>query len=697
MTTVQVGTRRSTPAATAVEGALAADPVADAADELRSALQAHLDGRWVGVRDQVRAIAREPLFAPVHDLPRAVYREQVMRQTRAIAATGLPLLGMPASVGGHDDPGASVTAFEMLAYGDLSLLVKAGVQWGLFGGAVHHLGTRIHHERYLADIASFDLPGCFAMTETGHGSDVAEIRTRATYDPAHGEFVIHTPDRSAYKDYIGNAARDGRAAVVFAQLSTPGVGPNGPDTWPGARTGPDEVPAATRDHGVHAFLVPIRDADGRPCPGVTIEDCGAKAGLNGVDNGRLAFDSVRVPRDALLNRYGDVAADGTYSTSIANPNARFFTMLGTLIQGRISVAGGAGSAAKAALTIAVRYGEQRRQFRAPGGTEEVRLLDYRSHQRRLLPKLATSYALHFAQADLVVSLRDVFSGPETDSAGPRSAAARRQLETRAAGIKAVGTWHATATIQEAREACGGAGYLAENRLPALKADIDVFTTFEGDNTVLMQLVAKELLTRYRTAFGELDTLGTVRFVADQFARAVAERTATRGLVNRLVSAAPGRDEDADLFDRGHHSELFRWRERHMIDEVARRLRRVKPDGPDAFARVNDTQDQLLGAARAHVDRLVLESFVAGIAGCADPAARELLDQVCDLYALSVIEGDRAWFLEHGRLSPRRSRAVTRAVNAACARLRPHARLLVDAFGIPEAALAAPLIEPADAR
>ncbi len=73
---------------------------------------------------------------------------------------------------------------------------------------------------------------------------------------------------------------------------------------------------------------------------------------------------------------------------------------------------------------------------------------------------------------------------------------QRELESRAAGLKVANTWHATRAIQEAREACGGAGYLAENRLIALKADTDVFTTFEGDNHVLSQLVAKELLTSY---------------------------------------------------------------------------------------------------------------------------------------------------------------------------------------------------------
>src|SRR5690606_14399353 len=112
--------------------------------------------------------------------------------------------------------GASVVAFEMLV-ADMSLMVKMGVQFGLFGGAIRALGTEEHHQKYLPDVMTVALPGCFAMTETGHGSDVQRLRTTATYDADAGEFVIDTPDESARKDYIGNAARDGRMAVVFAQ------------------------------------------------------------------------------------------------------------------------------------------------------------------------------------------------------------------------------------------------------------------------------------------------------------------------------------------------------------------------------------------------------------------------------------------------------------------------------------------------
>ena len=636
------------------------------ADSLRNAL----DGRWGWARREAREQLRNPLFSPAVDLEREPYRERVLQQITALAQTSGPRLGFPKRYGGGGDIGAFVTAFETLGSGDLSLLVKVGVQFGLFGGAILHLGTQTHHERYLEPMMSLELPGCFAMTETGHGSDVQALRTTATYDPDRLAFVIHTPDEDARKDYIGNAARDGRMAVVFAQLVTAG-----------------------ESQGVHAFLVPIRHKDGTVCDGVTISDCGPKAGLNGVDNGRLSFANVLVPREALLNRYADVEPDGTYTSPIENTTRRFFTMVGTLVQGRISVSGAAVSAAKTALAIAVRYGEARRQFAPPETDEEIVLLDYRQHQRRLLIPLATTYALHFAQEALVATLDEVFS-TESESADDRK---RRQLESLAAGIKAATTWHATATIQTCREACGGAGYLSENRLPQLKADTDVFTTFEGDNTVLLQLVAKGLLTGYRHEFGSLDTLGMVRFVAGQVVDTVVERTAARKLIQALIDAVPGREEETELVDRGWHLELFEWREEHVLDGVARRIRSGVNSGQDAFSVFNEAQDHVLLAARVHIDRVVLEHFVAAVDRCEDAEVATLLDTLCDLYALSVIEADKAWFLEHGRLSAPRAKGVTAAVNDLCRQLRPSARMLVDAFAIPDEAIAAPIALGAERR
>ena len=641
-----------------VKTASAADAVAlDPA-----ALGVLLDGEYREIRDHVRALLERPELSPATPgLSREEHRERVLGQLRTLTGEGVSQYGFPVALGGRGGPGPSVAVFETLAFGDLSLLVKFGVQFGLFGGALLSLGTDDHHERFARPAMTLELPGCFAMTETGHGSNVQAIGTTATYDAAAAEFVIDTPDDSARKDYIGNAARDGRAAVVFAQLDVGG-----------------------EQHGVHALVVPIRDAKGRPQAGVEIEDCGEKLGLNGVDNGRLRFTAVRVPRVALLNRYGDVSADGVYSSSINDPNKRFFTMLGTLVRGRVSVAGGALSATKVALALAVRYGSRRRQFGAPGQPETV-LLDYRMHQRRLLPALATTYALHCAQQDLTAELQRSASDPAFGDED------QRRLEAHAAGLKAIATWHATATIQTCREACGGAGYLAANRLAALKADTDVFTTFEGDNTVLLQLVGKSLLTGYRDHVGDLDPLGLVGFVAGQAFEAVAERTAVRELIGRLADdLIPGREDEHDLRSRDYHLGLFRWREHHIVSGVARRIKRGVDAQLDPWDVFNGCQDHVIAAAHAHVDRVVLESFAAAVERCPDAGVAAVLAELCDLHALATIERERGWYQEHGRISSTRSKAITRVVNQLCADLRPIARELVEAFGIPGTALGAPV-------
>src|SRR5438270_7690805 len=618
-------------------------------------LRAFVDGRWAAIREEVRAqIRASELLRPGDGLAIEDYRARVLEQARMVSQTKSARLFFPREYGGEGDMGGALTAFETIALVDLSLLVKVGVQYGLFGGVIRRLGTERHHQRYLRAAMTMELPGCFAMTETGHGSDVQSIRTTATYDASRESFVIHTPDDDARKDYIGNVARDGRMAAVFAQLITGGEG-----------------------RGVHVFLVPIRDERGRPCAGVRIEDCGLKGGLNGVDNGRLWFDQVRVPRDALLDRFGTVARDGACSSPIANETRRFFTMLGTLVSGRVSVAGAGLSATKLAMTIAIRYGLVRRQFRAAGSDQEVIILDYLQQQRRLLPALATTYAMHFAQEGLVESLHNAADG---DSANESE---QRQLETLAAGLKAVSTWHTTQTIQTCREACGGAGHLSLNRLTELKADTDVFTTFEGDNTVLLQLVAKGLLTNFRDEFESMDTVAMVRFVADQVVGAVLERNAVRGVAQWIADAVPRKEEDKNLLDREYHTYLFAWREKHVLEAAARRLRKLMAKDRDAFAAFNEVQDHLLLAARAHVERVVLEYFIAAIDRCDDPETRALLEKVCDLHVLASLERDRGWFLEHGQLSAARAKAVITNVNRLCRELRPHARLLVDAFAIPE--------------
>src|SRR3984885_10046901 len=609
-------------------------------------LRNSLDGRWRDVKNQMRERLTDEIFRPHYTPNTVIARTKVAEQMRIMAAEGAAADSFRKEHGGNGNVGAAVTTIEMLAMSDLSLMVKAGVQWGLFGGAVENLGTERHHEAYVKKIINLELRGCFAMTETGHGSDVQSLETTATY---------------------GAAAETATIAAVFAQLITTEDG--------------EQV-----NHGVHCVLVPIRDDEGNDLPGVTTSDCQYKGGLPGVDNGRIVFDHVRVPRVNLLNKYGDVEADGTYNSPIENPNRRFFTMIGTLIRGRITVGGSAGAAARVALDIATRYALQRRQFSAPDEDGEVLIMDYLVHQRRLFPLIAKSYALQFAQNELVSKCHDLQTSDSPD------AEEQRELEARAAGLKALNTWHASTSIQEAREACGGAGYMADNRLIALRADTDVFTTFEGDNHVLTQLVAKELLTAYADDIKGMSPVEWVRFAANFAGERVLKRTAAETIMQTIVDARQDNEEEGSLFNRGTQVQMFEDREEYMIASVARRLQ-GKSKEMSAFDALNAVQDHVLHAASAHIDRVVLEAFVAGIDSCEDEKAREVLNLVCDLYALSVIEDDKAWYVEHRFLSTERAKAVTRAINDRCRLLRPYAEPLVDGFGIPEPLRYAEMLHP----
>lgn len=617
------------------------------------------------MRNQCRDYLASDEFATDPGLDMKAARARTLDQMRALVETGYPDHGFRRENGGTGDAGAAVAGFEMLAQADLSLTVKAGVQWGLFGGAIENLGTKPHHDKYIRPLMKLDLLGCFAMTESGHGSDVQHIETTATYDADTGEFIIHTPTPSARKDYIGGAAEHATVAAVFAQLVTQ-----------------DE------SHGVHCFVVPIRDENGGDLPGVTTSDCGHKGGLIGVDNGRIVFDNVRIPRENLLNRYANVEEDGTYSSEIENDSRRFFTTLGTLVRGRVSVGGGAASAARLALTIATRYALKRRQFRPSPGEPETVLLDYRMHQRRLLPLIAKSYAYAFAQNDLTRKMHLIQTGQNTDPQGQRA------LEKRAAGLKAAQTWHATRTIQECREACGGAGYLSENRLVTLKADTDVFTTFEGDNVVLTQLVAKELLTAYADEVRDYDALDWVRFAATMARDVVRQRSGVRQMIQTLMDRSNETVEEGDLSKRAVQLQLLADREDYLVRTAAQRLRNGTKELGTPFKAFNNAQDHILEAGSAHIDRLVLESFIEGLDLIHDEESRSIAELVCDLFAFTTLEEHRDWYIMHRFLSVERGKAVRRGVNELVEKLRPHAQTLVDAFGVPDAMLRAEMLDDA---
>jgi acyl-CoA oxidase len=609
-------------------------------------LQFLLDGVHVEIRNSIKHLITQPEFRYYDGNDIVFYRKKVLAWTKRMAETGIGRIFMPRSVGGEENLPKFIAAFETLAFHDISLIIKLGVQFGLFAGSIQRLGTEYHQQKYLPDAASATLMGCFAMTEIGHGSNVQGLETNAVYHRQSDSFVINSPSYSSGKNYIGNAAEDGRLAVVFAQLEVNG-----------------------EKHGVHAFLVPIRGENGGPVPGVTIEDNGLKMGLNGVDNGRIWFDHVKVPRVEMLNRFAEVTAEGQYRSDIQSQGARFFTMIGTLVSGRISIAATANSAAKSALTIAIRYAARRRQFGSPKATQETLLLDYPAHQRKLCPLVAKVFALDFALKHLIDLNETVHSGNS------------RSLETLAAGLKAVITWNTTQTIQTCREACGGEGYLAVNRISALKADTDIYTTFEGDNTVLMQLVAKNLLSEFKDKLKDMRPAQRARFFIDQRLAAIARRNP--GFTFNI--------RQNHLRDTDFQVAMFRFRQSAALFSAGQEFHRlISKSQLDQYAAFAHMQRELLDLAHAHIERMILEQFARIINTVQSQPLKLVLKRACDLFALSQIEFNKGWYLEHGVLTGLKSQAVTRQVDKLCSEIRQEVVQLVDSFDIPDSCLAAPI-------
>lgn len=611
-----------------------------------SALTAILDGKHAPTINQVKALIATPEFGYVDPSDIYQYRKQVMDWCKVLAQEGLGATAFPKEYNGGGDMESYFTIMETLSYHDLSMVIKFGVQFGLWGMSVYMLGTEKHHRKYLKDIGTLALPGCFAMTETGHGSNVKGLNTTATYNHADQTFTINTPNENARKEYIGNAAMHGEAATVFAKLIIDG-----------------------KDYGVNAFIVPLRNKEKETLPGITIKDCGHKMGLNGVDNGVIYFNNVVIPKENMLDRFASVNDAGGFESPIASDNRRFFTMLGTLVGGRIGVPRSGLAATKSGLAIAIRYGDKRSQF-GPEGGAEVPILNYRMHQRRLMIPLAKTYALHFALQYITQRFMN------------RSEADMQEIEALAAGLKAYATWHTTATLQECREACGGKGYLSENRIGALKNDTDVYTTFEGDNTVLIQLTAKNRLTAFRKSFSGMNIIGGINYLAEQARTSISEK-------NPLIKR---RTDEEHLLDTEFQLNAFRYREEAILTSAGKRLKRLIDDGLDSFDAANVAQHHLVNVGQAYIERVVLEQFVEQVKRTEDEGCKKILKQLCDLYALSTIEKNRGWYLEEDYMEGIKTKAIRKLVNQLCWEIRQDAVPLVQAFNIPEQCLAAPIIQ-----
>lgn len=523
---------------------------------------------------------------------------------------------------------------DVIGIYDHSLAIKVGVHFFLWGGAIQFFGTKRHHDKWLKDTENYVVKGCFAMTELGHGSNVRGIETITTYDKNTGEFVINTPCESAQKYWIGGLANHATHTVAFSQLYIDGV-----------------------NQGVHAFIVQVRDADGNVCPNIRVADCGHKIGLNGVDNGRIWFDNVRIPRENLLNSVADVSPDGQYLSAIKDPDQRFAAFLAPLTSGRVTISVSSIYQSKIGLAIALRYSLTRRAFSVSPNGPEVLLLDYPSHQRRLLPLLAKTCAMSFGAN----YLKRMYIN--------RTPQANKTIHVVSSAFKAAFTWHNMRTLQECREACGGQGLKTENRMGHLKSEYDVQSTFEGDNHVLMQQVSKALIAEYIAAQKRKKPFKGLGLEHMNDPRPIIPAELTSSILRSI----------------NFQMDIFFLRERDLLHRFASAVSQLQAQGEskeNAFMLTYQTAEDL---AKAFTERSVLQTFVEAEVAVSDGALKSVFGLLRSMYALISIEEDIS-FLRYGYLSPDKDAAVRKEVTKLCSELRPHTLSVVKSLGIPDAFL-----------
>uniref|UniRef100_A0A9J8AHI5 Acyl-coenzyme A oxidase n=1 Tax=Cyprinus carpio carpio TaxID=630221 RepID=A0A9J8AHI5_CYPCA len=464
------------------------------------------------------------------------------------------------------------------------------------------------------------------------------------------EFVISSPDFEAAKFWVGNLGKTATHSVVFAQLYTPDG----------------------QCHGLHSFIVQVRDPKTLlAMPGVMVGDMGKKLGQNGLDNGFAIFHNVRIPRENLLNKTGDVTPDGRYVSPFKDPNKRFGASLGALSGGRVGITRMALVNLKLAVTVAVRFSATRRQF-GPKEDEEIPVLEYQLQQWRLLPFLAAVYALEHFTRSFCMNFVEFQIGLLMKDKSDRQAELGREIHAMSCASKPLGSWTAQRGIQECREACGGHGYLAMNRLGELRDDNDPNCTYEGDNNVLLQQTSNYLLRRIESP------LETVNFLEDM--NSILQRKFTVGSVEECMN--PGVPLAA-----------YKWLVCFLLGESQRKLFHEKSSGLGDFEARNNSQVYYCRSlAIAYIEHTVLQRFHDLIQDEQTPAAlRSVLGRLCALYGLWTLTNHMAILYQGGYFSGRQPvDFIHTAILTLCGQLKDDAVALVDVIAPPDFILNSPI-------
>ncbi|XP_021586436.2 peroxisomal acyl-coenzyme A oxidase 2 isoform X1 [Ictidomys tridecemlineatus] len=522
-------------------------------------------------------------------------------------------------------------AFRALS-GDMALTLN-----GVFMNALRSLGSEEQIAKWIPLCENFQIITTYAQTELGHGSYLQGLETEAIYDAATQEFVIHSPTMTAAKWWPGDMGRSATHALVLAQL-----------ICSGAR------------QGMHAFIVPIRSLqDHTPLPGITVGDIGPKMDLENVDNGFLLLDHVRVPRENMLSRFAQVLPDGTYikfGTAQSNYLGMVVTRVRLLLTSILPLL-------QKACVIAVRYSVVRRQSRLRPSDPETKILDYQTQQQKLLPQLAMSYAFHFT----AVSLLEFFHR-SYDEILRKDFSLLPELHALSTGMKAMMSELCTQGAELCRRACGGHGYSKLSGLPSLVTQVTASCTYEGENTVLYLQVARFLVKSYLQAKVSSDSAPqkplpqSVEYLARPVLARCPAQKAADFLCPELYTAAWAHATTRLIEDSVHH------------------LQTLTQSGADQQEAWNQTSVMLLQAAKAHCYYITVKSFTDALEKLdKEPAIQQVLQRLCDLFALHGILTNSGDFLHDGFLSGAQVDMARKAYLDLLLLIRKDAILLTDAF------------------
>ncbi|GJJ70708.1 acyl-CoA oxidase [Entomortierella parvispora] len=530
---------------------------------------------------------------------------------------------------------------------------------GAFIPVINSQGTEEQIDKWIPPAEKYQILGCYAQTELGHGSNLSKLETTATFIPETDEWEINSTTFTASKWWIGGLACLSTHCVLQARLFIKG-----------------------HDYGAHVFVVPLRSLDDhKPFPGVELGDIGPKAfnGFNKMDNGFARFNKYRIPRENMLMRFSKVSKEGVYTKP---PHAKL--SYGSMVLLRSVLIKQMALYLSRATTIATRYLTVRRQFNNPTSRNdadlnpglETQVINYPMVQNRLFPMIAQSYALFAAGSEMMnkyISLMTDMSSGNID--------ALAEVHAMSSALKSYCTTIGAAGTEECRKLMGGHGFSYFTGIAHLFASIVPSNTYEGDNYVLTQQMSRYLLKEVKTAKTQPEKVTPYsKYLLLALNKSAFDRT-TCGVAHAEDWLKP----EVQLAAFEHRCARLAFELSDAVEAGG-----LDQANPKTWS---DHNIECYRVSHAHAQYTMVLWFIQSIQAAQDPASEEerraegpsikVLERLSHLHALHTMQTNLTDFVEDGYFSPAQCQSLRAQVKALVASLADEAIGLVDAFDHPD--------------